>query len=144
MEHQDRGCCTNIGSKIPTQRMRQSPPCLTLMKKQVGVLPLGCAVVQAKCPALPCPALPCPALPCPALPCPALPCPALPCLMLGNNNCGGDWHYSFCSCCELPCLLALPLGNPVKPYSDPHIAKFLWPKHAWSFVLVLFLAQYTW
>ena len=76
--------------------------------------------------------------------CSALPCPALPLLMLGNNNCGGDWHYSFCSCCELPCLLALPLGNPVKPYSDPHIADFLWPKHAWSFVLVLFLAQYTW
>ncbi len=109
MERQDRGCCTSTASRIPIQRMRQSPPCLTLMKKQVGFAPwlcscagkASCSVVPCPnptCPALPCPcpcpilallcpglpcpagpALPCPALPSPALPCPALPCPALPC-----------------------------------------------------------------
>ena len=103
MEHQDKGCCTSTGSRIPIQRRRQSPPCRTLMKKQVGFVPwLCCCAGKASCKIVPCPALPCP-----ALPCPALPCPALPLLMLGNNNCGGDWHYSFCSCCEL-CLASLP------------------------------------
>jgi len=114
MEHQDRGCCTSTGSRIPIQRRKQSRPCLSLMKKQVGYAPwLCCCAGKVSCSALPCPALPCPALPCPALP--------------GHCSCWvTEIVVETCITHSHPAVSALPPcpalgqgGKAVKPYSQP-------------------------